>query len=306
MTEALQIRDLVVRYADIVAVDRVSLEVQPGQIVALLGANGAGKTSTLEAALGLRRPSSGTIRALGGDPSDTQVRGRTGVMLQSGGLYPSARPLAWLSYLARLYPRPGDPATLLEQVGIDPSARTTNRRLSGGEQQRVKLAAALLPQPELLYLDEPTAGVDALGRRPLLELVRACAERGTGVVLTTHVLADVTDLADSVVVLQSGHVRARGTVDELTGAAQAVRFTATPGLPTHDLHARLGPSHAVRAEADGTYVVDGPVTPDVLAAVTAWCADLGVLPQGLTTNRSTLEEILTEAGQGSAPLEGMP
>lgn len=306
MTEALQIRDLVVRYADTLAVDGVSLDVLPGQVVALLGTNGAGKTSTVEAALGLRRPAAGSVRALGGDPTDPQIQGRTGVMLQSGGLFPSARPLAWLTYLAHLYPHPADPASLLERVGIDPGARTTNRRLSGGEQQRVKLAAALLPQPDLLYLDEPTAGVDALARRPLLDLVRACADTGTGVVLTTHVLADVTDLADAVVVLQSGRVRAHGTVDELTGAAQAVRFTAPHQLPLQDLRDELGGGYVVREEPPGHYVIDGQVTPGVLACVTAWCAQQGVLPHGLTTSRSSLEDLLsgrvgdpTESTEGS-------
>ncbi|MCX8527425.1 MAG: ABC transporter ATP-binding protein, partial [Candidatus Nanopelagicales bacterium] len=211
MAATLEVSQLCVRYTDITAVSGVSFRVNPGEIVALLGANGAGKTSTLESCIGLRRPTSGHITAFGSDPTSISARVRTGVMLQTGGLYPSARPLAWLEYLARLYPTSATPRDLLEAVGIDPTRRTTNRRLSGGEQQRVKLAAALLPRPDLLYLDEPTAGVDVVARRSLIDLVRAQAQRGAAILLTTHLLTDVDDLADRVVVLDSGRVRAQGT-----------------------------------------------------------------------------------------------
>jgi len=292
---ALRINDLSVRYADTTAVDRVSLDVSSGEILAILGANGAGKTSLIEAAIGLRQPSSGTVSALGFDPTSADARGRTGVMLQTGGLYPSVRPLAWLTYLARLYPNPAPPAALLESLGINPSGRTVNRRLSGGEQQRVKLAAALLPQPSLLYLDEPTAGVDALGRKSLVDIVRAQAAAGVAVVLTTHLIADVEDLADRVIVLARGRVRSEGTLDELTGTAAAVRFTAVADLPLSDLMNLLGPSYRVAEVNAGAYVVEGDVTPHVLAHITTWCADQGVLPRGLTTGRHSLLDLLAES-----------
>ena len=289
----LEVSQLCVRYTDITAVSGVSFRVNPGEIVALLGANGAGKTSTLESCIGLRRPTSGHIAAFGSDPTSISARVRTGVMLQTGGLYPSARPLAWLEYLARLYPTSATPRDLLEAVGIDPTRRTTNRRLSGGEQQRVKLAAALLPRPDLLYLDEPTAGVDLVARRSLVDLVRAQAQRGAAILLTTHLLTDVDDLADRVVVLDSGRVRAQGTLDALTGATQALRFTATPGLAIASLQADLGSGLRVSESGAGNYLIEGHVTPDVLATATAWCARMGVMPQGLTSSRHSLEELLS-------------
>ena len=291
----LTVSQVCVRYADTLAVDGVSFDVNPGEIVALLGANGAGKTSIVEACIGLRRHSSGQITAFGTDPTGIPARGRTGVMLQTGGLYPSARPLAWLDYLAKLYPTPAEPRHLLESVGIDPNLRTTNRRLSGGEQQRVKLAAALLPQPDLLYLDEPTAGVDVVARRSLIDLVRAQAQRGAAILLTTHLLADVDDLADRIVVLESGRVRAEGTLAELTGASQALRFTATPGLTLTSLQADLGSVLRVSESEPGNYLIEGDVTPEVLATVTAWCARMGVMPHGLTSTRHSLEDLLRDS-----------
>jgi len=288
----LTVAQISVRYADTLAVDGVSFDVNPGEIVALLGANGAGKTSIVESCIGLRRPTSGQITAFGTDPTSVPARGRTGVMLQNGGLYPSARPLAWLNYLAKLYPTPAEPRDLLAAVGIDPDLRTTNRRLSGGEQQRVKLAAALLPQPDLLYLDEPTAGVDVVARRSLIDLVRAQAERGAAIVLTTHLLADVDDLADRIMVLESGRVRAEGTLDELTGATQALRFTATPGLTLASLQSDLGSGLHASENGPGNYLIEGDVTPDVLATVTAWCARMDVMPHGLTNTRHSLEDLL--------------
>ena len=304
MPVALHIDEISVRYADTLAVDRVSLEVKQGEILAILGANGAGKTSLLEAAIGLRQPSSGSVTALGCDPTSTEARGRTGVMLQTGGLYPSVRPLAWLTYLSRLYPNPAKPAELLESVGITTSSRTVNRRLSGGEQQRVKLAAALRPQPDLLYLDEPTAGVDALGRQSLVDLVRTQADAGVAVVLTTHLLADVEDLADRVAVLSSGRVQAQGTLDELTGTATAIRFTAVAGLQLDDLLTLLGSGYRASETIPGNYVVDGDVTPHILANITQWCANQGVLPQGLTTGRHSLRDLLAESAALDETSEG--
>jgi len=294
---ALRIEDLTVRYANTVAVAGVSLQVNSGEILAVLGANGAGKTSLIEAAIGLRKATSGNVTALGGDPTSAYVRGRTGVMLQTGGLYPSVRPLAWLNYLSQLYPNPAPARPLLDSVGIPASNRTVNRRLSGGEQQRVKLAAALLPQPDLLYLDEPTAGVDALGRQSLVEIVRAQAAAGVAVVLTTHLLTDVEDLADRVIVLTRGRVQAEGTLEELTNATSAIRFFAPENLPIEDLERTLGPDYLVTRTPSGAYVVDGPVTPDALATITRWCADLGVFPQGLKAGSHSLIDLLADSAR---------
>lgn len=292
---SVEIRDLVVRFGHATAVDAASWMAERGVVTAILGANGAGKTTSVEVACGLRRPTSGLVRLLGRSPRDPSVRARTGVMLQTGGLVPGARPLPWLRALARLYPSAADPVALLEAVGIDPSTRTTCRRLSGGEQQRVRLAAALLPRPEVLFLDEPTAGLDAQARRDLLALVRTTASDGAAIVLTTHQLADVEELANHIVVMRAGRVVAEGTLDELTGTADAVRFEAPLHLDTSTLAAAIG--HRVDEVRPGTYVVHAEATPQIMATVASWCAQHGVMPSALRTGRQSLEDLLIEQGR---------
>ncbi len=297
MTEALTIERLTVAYGPRCAVDDLSLSAPAGAVTALLGPNGAGKTSTVEAVVGLRRPSAGAIRVLGRAPDDPHVRPRLGVMLQDGGPYPSARPLAWLTYLAGLYPRTEDPAAVLEGVGIDPASRTPIRRLSGGEQQRVKLAAALLPDPALLILDEPTAGMDAAMRRTVLADLRRRRDAGTAILLTTHLLADVEALADRITVIARGRVVAAGTLDELTGGRDAVSFSASPGLAVDALATHLG--HAVSATPDGRYVVDAAPTPSLIAAITGWCAARDILVTDVHSGRRSLEDLLIDLGEGT-------
>jgi ABC-2 type transport system ATP-binding protein len=290
------IEDLVVRYGDVVAVDCVSMTANASQVTALLGPNGAGKTTTVEVACGLRTATSGTVRLLGAEPGTLAVAERIGVMLQQGGLYPTARPLEWLRYLARLYPSHADPAELLDLVGIDPSTRTTTRRLSGGEQQRVKLAAALLPNPEFLILDEPTAGLDPLARRNLLEAIAQRRDAGTSILLTTHQLSDVETLADRVVVIAGGRIVAEGTVADLTGANDAMSFTGPPNLDLTGLAAGLPNGFRAEEPRPGSYVVHGPPSPHVMAAITSWCAEQGVMATDLSVGRRTLEQIVIDAG----------
>lgn len=292
----LVIEDLIVRYGATVAVDGLSMTAETAQVTALLGPNGAGKTTTVEVACGLRTATSGRIRLLGAEPGSRSVAERIGVMLQQGGLYPTARPLEWLTYLGRLYPSPADPSELLELVGIDPSTRTTTRRLSGGEQQRVKLAAALLPNPDFLILDEPTAGLDPLARRNLLEAIGARRDAGLSILLTTHQLSDVEALADRVVVLAGGTIVAEGTVSELTGAADAVSFSAQPGIDLTDLSAALPDLYQAREARPGNYVVHGPPTPQIMATITAWSAQRGFMAGDLAVGHRTLEQIVIDAG----------
>ena len=293
---ALVIEDLVVRYGDAVAVNGVSMTADASHVTALLGPNGAGKTTTVEVACGLRAATSGRVRLLGAEPGTRAVARRVGVMLQQGGLYPTARPLEWLTYLARLYPTHADPSELLDLVGIDPSTRTTTRRLSGGEQQRVKLAAALLPNPEFLILDEPTAGLDPLARRNLLEALAQRRDAGTSILLTTHQLNDVEALADHVVVIASGHVIAEGTVANLTGANDAMSFTGPPRLDLTGLAGTLPGGFRAEEARPGNYVVHGPPSPQVMAAITSWCAEQGVMATDLTVGRRKLEQIVMDAG----------
>lgn len=294
-TPALRVSDLWVTYGTTRAVAGVSFTIAAGQTTALVGPNGAGKTSTVEVCTGLRRASRGKVELFGYPPSSLAGRTRIGVMLQNGGLYPTARPLEWLTYLAKLYPDPADPSTLLSNLGIDPKTSVTTRRLSGGEQQRVKLAAALLPNPELLFLDEPTAGLDPAARLDLLGALRRLGAEGTGIILTTHALGDVEEIADDVLVLVGGHLVASGPVVDLIGAGDSTRFRATAGLELGALAGALGSGYQVQENRPGNYLVTGPTTPQLLVDITNWCAAAGIQATEIRAGRRTLEDIVVEA-----------
>ncbi|GGL24569.1 ABC transporter ATP-binding protein [Phycicoccus endophyticus] len=213
------------------AVDGATWSAEAGRVLALLGPNGAGKTTTVECLEGLQRPDSGEVRVLGRDPWQAPAahRAAVGVMLQDGGLPTTTRPLPLLHHFAALYADPWPVADLAGRLGIDRFARTTVRRMSGGERQRVSLAAALVGRPEVLFLDEPTAGLDPHGRLEVWELVRAEAGRGAAVVVTTHSFEEAERLADDVVVMSDGRVAAAGPLPEVRGerALEEVYFELT-------------------------------------------------------------------------------
>ena len=277
-------------YGTTEAVRGISFSAVTGQVTSLVGPNGAGKTSTLEACTGIRPVSAGQIRVLGSPPG--QQSARVGTMLQSGGLYPSARPLEWLTYLARLYPKSADPRELLELVGIDPMTRTTARRMSGGEQQRLKFAAALLPRPDILFLDEPTAGMDPQARRSLIGIIDDLRSAGVAVLLTTHVLADIEELADRVIVLRHGVIERSGTLAELRGEASSLSFDARSGLDLVDLMHGLPDGYTVTEATSGKYIVDGEPTPSVLAAITTWLAEHNEATAGIRVGKLSLEDLI--------------
>ncbi|CAB4859315.1 MAG: ATP-binding cassette domain-containing protein [Actinobacteria bacterium] len=291
----LQVENLVIRYGATSAVDDISFSVTAGQVIALVGPNGAGKTSTVEVCTGLRAETSGSVTIFGRPPADAAARTRMGVMLQAGGLYPTAKPLEWLTYLAKLYPDPADPIALLTTLGIDPATKTTTRRLSGGEQQRVKLAAALLPNPALLFLDEPTAGLDPKARRELLAALGALRDLGTAIVLTTHQLGDVEEIADFVLVMVAGKIVASGTVAALTGSADITSFRATSGIDLNALTGAVGAEFQVVEIRPGQYEVRGHASPQLLADITKWCAATGIQATEIRSGGRTLEDIVIAA-----------
>ncbi|MDQ6851132.1 MAG: ABC transporter ATP-binding protein [Actinomycetota bacterium] len=304
---AVEVRDLVKSYGARRAVDGLSLRLERGSLLALLGPNGAGKTTAVEICEGLRRPDSGTVRVLGRDPiaDAAEVRQRVGVMLQDGvGGYREARALELLRLFASYAATPQDPGELLGIVGLSDVAGTTVKRLSGGQQQRLSLALALVARPELVFLDEPTAGMDPQARRVTWELIGKLRTDGVSVVLTTHFLAEAEQLADTVVVIDSGRVVAAGSPAELTkaGAEGQIRFTAQPGLPLSSLLTALPPGTAAVEIEAGQYLVSGDVTPQLLATLTAWCAAQGVLAERLTVERRSLEDVFLElTGRGLRP-----
>ena len=294
---AVEIAGLVKSYGARRAVDDLSLRVERGTLLALLGPNGAGKTTTIEICEGFRRPDAGAVRVLGLDPADPALRPRVGVMLQDGvGGYREAKALELLRLFAAYAARPLDPGELLALVGLGEVAGTAVKRLSGGQQQRLSLALALVGRPELIFLDEPTAGMDPQARRATWNLIRELRADGVSVVLTTHFLDEAEQLADHVVVIDGGRVVAEGTPAELTssGARGQIRFRATPGLPLDLLLTDLPEGTRAEELESGHYLISGEVTPQLLATLTAWCARRGVLAENLAVERRSLEDVFLE------------
>jgi ABC-2 type transport system ATP-binding protein len=298
-TPAVEISGMVKRYGPVTAVDGLTLTAEAGRVTAVLGPNGAGKTTTIEVCEGYRRIDSGTVRILGLDPmhAAAALRPRVGVMLQSGGIPPAVPALEYLKTLSRFHVKPHEPAWLLDIVGLTGLAKTPYKRLSGGQQQRLSLAAAVIGRPELVFLDEPTAGLDPQARHATWDLVSALRHDGVGVVLTTHFMDEAERLADHVVIIDHGQAVAAGSPGELTGSAGQLRFRAEPGLDTDSLLAALPPGSAAKESPSGHYLIevdDGVIQPALLAAVTAWCADRAVLPSSLRIESRTLEDVFLE------------
>ncbi len=298
-------RGLVKRYGGRAVVDGLDLEARAGAVTAVLGPNGAGKTTTVECCEGLRTPDAGTVRVLGLDPvSDARaLRPRVGVMLQDGGMPTGARAGEVLRHVAAMYAAPRDLGLLSERLGLDAFARTTVRRLSGGQRQRLALAAAVVGRPEVVFLDEPSAGMDPQSRRAVWDLVRELRDDGVAVVLTTHLMDEAEDLADHVHVVDHGHVIASGTVRELLAVDErdrerTVRFDAAPGLDRAALSAALGrdgaDGWAVTEPEPGSYVASGPADARAVARLAAWLADAGVLASRITVGRRTLEDVFLD------------
>jgi len=295
---ALEVQSLVKAYGGAVAVDSLSFTVPRGSVLALLGPNGAGKTTTVEICEGFRRADGGRVRVLGLDPvaDGPAVKPRVGVMPQSGGAYPGARVGEMLRLVASYAAHPLPVGELLDLVGLRAAAGTPYKRLSGGQQQRLSLAMAIVGRPELVFLDEPTAGLDPQARRATWEVVERLRAGGVAVVLTTHYMDEAEKLADRVVVIDHGREVASGSPVELTrdGAHGQLRFRAQPGLEVGSLRAALPEGSRVSETPAGSYLVEGSVDPQLLSAVTTWCAARGVLAEDLRVERRTLEDVFLE------------
>ncbi len=318
-TPAVACNEVVIRYGKTLAVDRLSFVARAGQVVALLGPNGAGKTSTVEALEGYRPIESGSARVLGLDPvaDHGALVARIGVMLQKGGVYPMLGPAQVLHLFARYYDDAEDPDRLLDLVGLSAVRRTPWRRLSGGEQQRLALALALVGKPQVVFLDEPTAGVDPEGRLVVRDIIAAQREKGICVILTTHELAEAERLADHVVIIDHGRILAEGSPAELaSGTADgSIRFSTRPGIDTVGLAADLvervdgGSAGAtVTEERPGAYRLLAPAgvsSPAVVAALASWLAERDLSLGDLRTGQSLEEAYLSITGARSdAPAPG--
>ncbi|WP_376749736.1 ABC transporter ATP-binding protein [Corynebacterium dentalis] len=304
--QVLSLHSVVKRFGEKTAVDGLDLHVNRGEVLALLGPNGAGKTTTVELCEGFLSPDAGSVRVFGLDPCvhTDEVRGRIGVMLQGGGAYPGVRVGEMLRLVASYSDNPLDVDWLLETVGMASYIKTPYRRLSGGQQQRLSLACALVGRPELIFLDEPTAGLDAQSRLVVWDLVRSLRRDGVTVVLTTHLMDEAEALADRVVIVDRGTVVAQGTPAELTSSAgqggaelhQVILQTDSPvdaQQLTNKLSPRL-PGFAVSAEEEDPTTVRievAEVTPRGVAEIAAAVAEQDVLIRDLNVNKQSLEDI---------------
>lgn len=280
-------------YGPVKAVDNLSLTAEPGQVLALLGPNGAGKTTTVETLEGYRSPDSGRVRVLGLDPRAERaaLTPLIGVMLQRGGVYPAMNPRQALGLFRRFYDNSAPVDEMLERVGLAGASATPWRNMSGGEQQRLSLALALVGRPRVAFLDEPTAGVDPQGRMAIRQAIRDLREDGVCVVLTTHELEEAERLADQVVIIDHGQRLASGSPAELmaSGRGSDIRFGAPPGVDMSGLAARL--SADVVEERPGEYVARATASPAHVAALTAWLAENDLALADLRAGRQSLEDV---------------
>ncbi|MFN8105917.1 MAG: ABC transporter ATP-binding protein [Acidimicrobiia bacterium] len=275
------------------AVDDLSFVVDAGAVFALLGPNGAGKTTTVETLEGYRSPDAGTVRVLGLDPVEEgpALKQRMGLMLQSGGIYNGARVDEIVQLFCSFYDRAADPDELISLVDLEDSRRVTFRRLSGGQQRRLALAVALAGTPDVVFLDEPTAGMDPRARQTTYQIVRDLRARGVTVLLTTHLLDEAEALADSVGILDKGRLVALGSPSELMASHGGIRFGALAGLGLDDVPAQLG--HVVEVRA-GQYLAEVEATPERVAALAAWAASRNVLLGYVRSGSRSLEDLFLE------------
>jgi ABC-2 type transport system ATP-binding protein len=298
---AVVVEDLRMQYGETVAVDGLSLEVARGSITAVLGPNGAGKTTTLETCEGYRRPQGGRVRVLGLDPDARrrELLPRIGVMLQSGGAWSGVRAVEMLRHIATLHAHPLDVDMLVDRLGLASCGRTPYRRLSGGQQQRLSLAMAVVGRPELVFVDEPTAGMDPQARRTTWELLEELRHDGVTTVLTTHYMDEAERLADHVHVIDRGRLIASGSPFELTRASgsSTIRLLVTEPFPATapaSLQAALGAGTLVQPVNEHSLLITGPADAGTLATVSAWCDREGVLPESLTLGQRTLEDVFLQ------------
>ena len=285
-------------FGDVTAVDGASFAAKEGTVLALLGPNGAGKTTTIEMCEGFTRPTSGTITVLGENPvtHPQRVRDRIGIMLQGGGSYSGVKVREMLKLSASYNANPHDPEWLMALLGLEGVANTTYRRLSGGQKQRLSLALALIGRPELVFLDEPTAGMDAQSRNAVWDIVSALKRDGTTIVLTTHLMDEAESLADDIVIMDHGKVVAEGSPADLTSGSfeQQITFGTAQPLDLEKLKQHVALCQidtAVAQVRPMRYVVNGSVSPELVACITEEALRQSVLIRDMQVSHMALEEV---------------
>ena len=293
----IRVRGLTKRYDDVQAVAGIDFDVFGGEIFGLLGPNGAGKTTTVEILEGLRAPDGGEVSVLGIDAARhaDALKPRIGVSLQTAALYPKLTVTEVLDLFRSFYPRSRSTADLIDALELGERRHAQTRALSGGQRQRLAVALALVNDPELIFLDEPTTGLDPAARRSLWDLVLKLKADGRTVLLTTHYMEEAELLCDRLAIMDHGRILELGTVDELVSKRfhdRAVRFDRVDGL-THEELAALPAVSSVQDDADEVLLY----TPDVGATIGALLAladARGLEPTNLAIRRPTLEDVFLD------------
>ncbi len=298
-SSAISVSNLCKSYGSLRAVEDLTFSVARGEVFGLLGPNGAGKTTTVEVLEGYRKADSGDVQVLGLDPSveGQLLRQQIGVMLQECGLYPGLKAYEVLRLFSSYYASARDPEALLDEVGLTRVRSSYVRRLSGGEKQRLSLACALIGRPQLLFLDEPTAGMDPIARAVTWDLIRGTVESGATVVLTTHLLEEAERLCDRVAIIANGKLAAIGTPKELTTNTERsdIRFSTRTTLDIDDLRLHLGLAQgAVIEESECEYRVFVRNTPDIFAALGVFLRSKNVEIESVDAGRQSLEEVFIQ------------
>ena len=284
-------------YGDVKAVDGVSFTVGRGEVFGMLGPNGAGKTTTIEILEGLREPDSGEVTVFGMDVTRhaPSIKQRIGVQLQTVSLYPRLTVTELLDLFGSFYEHRLPTKQLIDAVDLGERARARSMNLSGGQQQRLSIALALVNDPELIFLDEPTTGLDPQARRSLWDLVKGLQARGKSVMLTTHYMEEAAELCDRVAIMDHGHILEMGTVPELIGRRfkeRAVFFDTTPMLPADQLGKLQGVTRA--AQEDGQTVLYSRDVAGTIGTLLALADDLKVEPHNLGIRQATLEDVFLD------------
>ena len=293
----IRVADLRKFYGDVKAVDGVSFEVARGEVFGMLGPNGAGKTTTIEVLEGLRPPESGTVEVLGLDVCShpQAIKERIGVQLQSVSLYPRLTVTELLDLFGSFFKHHLPTKQLIEAVDLGERANARSMNLSGGQQQRLSIALALVNDPELVFLDEPTTGLDPQARRSLWDLVKGLQTRGKTVMLTTHYMEEAAELCDRVAIMDHGHILEMGSVPELIGRRfkeRAVFFDSVPALATEKLSRLGGVTRA--AQEQGQTVLYSKDIQGTIGALLAMSDELAIEPRNLGIRQATLEDVFLD------------
>ncbi len=294
-TSALVLDNVIKTYGDVIAVNGLSFRANYGEILCLLGPNGAGKTTTIEMCEGFKKPTSGHIEVLGLDPARNPdaVRSRIGIMLQGGGSYSGIKVKEMLELSASYNENPLDPEWLLDTLGLRGVAKNSYRRLSGGQQQRLSLALAIIGRPELVFLDEPTAGMDAQSRLAVWDLIRSLRADGVTVILTTHLMDEAEALSDQVVIIDHGGLVASGTAASLTETTDIPQLNFDTATPV-DLEALREVGISAEAIRPLHYRLTSTVSPAVIATLATGLATQNVVLRNLHTSHRNLEEVFLD------------